>query len=866
MVTVMAKSENLRNHDEASEILHNKSNTSSSVNSENYELSNQSDKSLKLGNNEPVQNQNYDSGHQRQMYQNTQRSYNEQREQYTEQAFNDYTAPANTVERQLQPVVTEQHYDYEKASAQDSDSNIGSEFQRYHYGSNTGTHVAETVGNIALPALEKRLEKGLSSVDYQLDIDNGQIPLGSAENAEMFKNSYEIHKGRIKKDKLYVKLKTTQKKRIKASYESAKRLKEDNISNSENIKNDSISYKKNEKKLIKLNQESAKRLKEDNINDNEKLKDDNAVLKNEKAIRTVRIKHDAKKRLYDRHDVYDKDGASDLAKAVDEVLRKDNKWYRFKKNKRDERFQSYRTTAVYVGRLKFEKTKSKQKFTKKDYEEKLEKKEKRATSQRIQSRLIASNIKSLASDENIRDDELASDVKRTLKRGYNYATYATRRNIKNLRSMHNPYARLQQLNQREEYLLNQRKRLLSKDERRMEREKLRQAETRKQRKKLKKEMARVRAQKEGSFFRRVKNQFVIKKKSQAYKIRVVKRTLSTIVSVCGIIFVVLFGSLLGLMLILALVHGSASVYSNTVVQVDYSDMSDATAYYQKLETDLDEFFNDETKLEELEEDLQTEYGPDIYEFNYILPEYGFSNNTLIAYLAAKYKNFVLDDIKTDLDSVFAEMYTLSYETKMEYRDIPDESVTDPETGEHPTVSVLKKICYIKLEKKELEEVVEARLTEEELTLYKSYKLSSGGQQIYGPVMEADWTNKISSNYGERIHPITKERTFHKGVDIAIPTGTKLYSAVNGTVILAQYSETAGYYVKIQNSTGWIVTFMHMDSYVVSVGQEIKKGDFVGYSGNTGRSTGPHLHLQVEDASGNTINPVFIVPQNCHVID
>lgn len=822
----MAKSENLRNHGGAEAVLNSKSNKTSSVNSENYQLSTQPNECFKLGNNESVQSKNYDSGSQRKMYQSTQHSYNEQREQYTEQAFNDYSAQENLVQQQIQSNSNGQQYDYEKAYEQDSNSNAINEFQRCHYGNNIVTNVTETAGSVVL---EKKLEKGFSSkadYKYKFDKDNGQVPLGSAENTEMFKNSYDIHKVRIKKDKLYGKLMTKQKKRIKTSYESANRLKEADKNN------------------------------------NEKSKDSNA----EKSIRISRIKHDAKSRLYDKHNVYDTSGASELADAVDEVLERGRKWYRFKRNNRNKRFQNYKSTSVYVGRLKFEKTKSEQKLTKKEYEKILEKKDKKATSQRVHTRLVSANIKSLASDENLKEDELAADVKRTLKRGYNFATYATRRNLKNLRNMHNPYSRLQQLNRQEEYLINQRKRLLSKIERRMQREKLRQAESRKQRKKLKKEMARVRAQKEGSFFKRTKNQFVIKKKAHAYRIRVMKRTLSTVISVGGIIFVVLFVALLGLMLLLALVHGSASVYSNTVVQVEYSDMSDATAYYQKLETDLAELFEDETKREELEDTLQMQYGPDIYEFNYIIAEFGFSNNTLIAYLAAKYKNFVLDDIKTDLDAVFAEMYTLSYETKMEYRDVPDESVTDPETGEHPTISVLKKICYVKLEKKELEDVVESRLTSEELKLYKSYKLSSGGQQVYGPVMSEDWTNKISSNYGERIHPITKVRTFHKGVDIAIPTGTKLYSAVNGTVILAQYSDSAGYYIKIQNDTGWVVTFMHMDSYVVSAGQEINKGDFVGYSGNSGKSTGPHLHLQVEDSGGNTINPVFIIPQKCYVIN
>lgn len=210
-------------------------------------------------------------------------------------------------------------------------------------------------------------------------------------------------------------------------------------------------------------------------------------------------------------------------------------------------------------------------------------------------------------------------------------------------------------------------------------------------------------------------------------------------------------------------------------------------------------------------------------------------------------------MKEDLKEVFQEMYVLSVSTRMEDREI------DGETEQ-------KKICYITLTRTELEEIVEGRLTDDELELYRSYKLTTGGQQVYGPVMREDWTNLISSNYGDRIHPITKIRTTHKGVDIAVPTGTKLYSAVKGTVTVARYSETAGNMVTVKNSTGWTVTFMHMDSIAVSVSQNVEKGDFIGYSGNTGNSTGPHLHLQVNDAGGNTVNPIFIIPQTCAKIN
>ena len=142
-------------------------------------------------------------------------------------------------------------------------------------------------------------------------------------------------------------------------------------------------------------------------------------------------------------------------------------------------------------------------------------------------------------------------------------------------------------------------------------------------------------------------------------------------------------------------------------------------------------------------------------------------------------------------------------------------------------------------------------------------LTSNGQQVYGPVIKEDWTNKISSPFGTRLHPIQKTVKHHNGVDIAIPIGTPLFSAIDGTVITAKNSGNAGNMVSVQKEDGWIVTFMHMDSFAVSAGQKVKKGQLVGRSGNTGGSTGPHLHLEVKNADGKYVNPIFIIPQKQH---
>ena len=469
------------------------------------------------------------------------------------------------------------------------------------------------------------------------------------------------------------------------------------------------------------------------------------------------------------------------------------------------------------------------------------------------------NTKKLIENENIADDELMSDLKGKVKNSYYGTRLSIKGNVRKIHNLNNNYARLGYAKEKEWLLEEQRKHILAKGKRADYREQIKSASSQIQKSRLKKEMVAAVKSAEGNFIRRNLHQVKVKVKTVNRIRKTVKRLVSTVMSISAlfVIFLSLFG--IGFIIILGLLESMAEFNEKAVTQNDYGVLSETAAYLKKLETDLEEELNDK---ETLEEKLQQEYGPDIYEFHYELAELGFSNNTLMAYLSAKYGSFKLEDISGELEELFEAMYELKIEIKEEMREVVDETQTDPETGEHPVVQEMKKICYITLEKVELEEVVAERMSEEEKEKYNMYITSSGGQQVYGPVMEEDWTDLISSDYGERIHPITGERTFHNGIDIAIPTGTPLYSAVKGKVILAQYSESAGNYMKVQTESRWVVIFMHMDSIAVQPGQEVEKGDFVGNSGNTGRSTGPHLHLEIRDSNGNPVNPYFIVPQNC----
>ena len=90
---------------------------------------------------------------------------------------------------------------------------------------------------------------------------------------------------------------------------------------------------------------------------------------------------------------------------------------------------------------------------------------------------------------------------------------------------------------------------------------------------------------------------------------------------------------------------------------------------------------------------------------------------------------------------------------------------------------------------------------------------------------------------------TPESRSFTGVDIAVPTGTFVYAAHDGTVTEATYDSYYGNYVVITDSKGYTTKYAHMDSLNVSAGQSVKKSDNIGKSGNTGSSTGSHLHIE-----------------------
>lgn len=120
--------------------------------------------------------------------------------------------------------------------------------------------------------------------------------------------------------------------------------------------------------------------------------------------------------------------------------------------------------------------------------------------------------------------------------------------------------------------------------------------------------------------------------------------------------------------------------------------------------------------------------------------------------------------------------------------------------------------------------------------------------VYSPLEEL----RITSNYGMRFHPIKKRWLFHSGVDFDANSDT-VRSVLKGTIHSSGYNDGLGYYVKVQHNE-YVITYAHLKEYYHLKDMEVRAGEPIGLSGNTGLSTGEHLHFSVH-YNGNSINPL-----------
>ena len=296
---------------------------------------------------------------------------------------------------------------------------------------------------------------------------------------------------------------------------------------------------------------------------------------------------------------------------------------------------------------------------------------------------------------------------------------------------------------------------------------------------------------------------------------------------------------------------------------------------EELLTELTQMIADKTiELEESERQQAEQYDQLRSRLRYMV-EHGTTSSLSILLSSDSFSDFLnryeiirqislrdenlFEQLKAIRDKVLTEKQELE-DTKKEAEDTKLQMEANKAELEAQMEAKRKQMENIQLAQKNVKDAYAAMIeTEDELMAqYKKAAAEYAAQSTYvgGTFM---WplpagNNVVTCKYGMRTHPITGKRKLHTGVDLRAATGTKVYAANKGTVTTSGYSSAWGNYIIISHGGGITTLYAHMSKRSVSKDDKVKQGDIIGYSGNTGYSTAPHLHFEISK-NGATYNPL-----------
>lgn len=296
---------------------------------------------------------------------------------------------------------------------------------------------------------------------------------------------------------------------------------------------------------------------------------------------------------------------------------------------------------------------------------------------------------------------------------------------------------------------------------------------------------------------------------------------------------------------------------------------------EELLTELTQMIADKTiELEESERQQAEQYDQLRSRLRYMV-EHGTTSSLSILLSSDSFSDFLnryeiirqislrdenlFEQLKAIRDKVLTEKRELE-DTKKEAEDTKAQMEANKAELEAQMEAKRKQMESIQLAQKNVKDAYAAMIeTEDELMAqYKKAAAEYAAQSTYvgGTFM---WplpagNNVVTCKYGMRTHPITGKRKLHTGVDLRAATGTKVYAANKGTVTTSGYSSAWGNYIIISHGGGITTLYAHLSKRSVSKDDKVKQGDIIGYSGNTGYSTAPHLHFEISK-NGSTYNPL-----------
>ena len=169
-----------------------------------------------------------------------------------------------------------------------------------------------------------------------------------------------------------------------------------------------------------------------------------------------------------------------------------------------------------------------------------------------------------------------------------------------------------------------------------------------------------------------------------------------------------------------------------------------------------------------------------------------------------------------------------------------------------TNSQLAADLALKVDVLEKELYVQAKSYDEVLELAKTQEIRMENIPAIQPVLNKD-LKRVASGFGLRIDPVYHVRKFHQGMDFTAPTGTEVFATGNATVKFTGWKQGYGNTVILDHGFGYETLYAHLYKSLVRKGQRVRRSDIIALVGNTGKSTGPHLHYEVR-LNGKPVDP------------
>lgn len=196
-------------------------------------------------------------------------------------------------------------------------------------------------------------------------------------------------------------------------------------------------------------------------------------------------------------------------------------------------------------------------------------------------------------------------------------------------------------------------------------------------------------------------------------------------------------------------------------------------------------------------------------------------------------------------------YEEDYDAPIEYIYNDEWYTTDTVVRQQPSAGHRKVAAVVTYRNNS---VADTEILKEEVTIAPVPKIVEKGTRIPPTYIKPISGGRLSSNFGRRSAPTRGASTYHKGVDWATPVGTAVVASSAGTVVRAGWGSGYGYVVYINHQDGRQTRYGHLSKVLVKVGQTVSQGEKIALSGNTGRSTGPHLHFEIL-IGGSQVNPL-----------